>query len=189
MKILAFHGSPRRGGNSEILLEHALRAVRDSAHEVTLFTPSSMDIAPCKNCGGCNLTGVCTTKDEMSIVYEAIRKCDRVIISSPVFFLGLPSQMKKVIDRCQAFWVEKYVLNKPIQPKNSGRKGLFLVVGGMKSEAGYRCAWETVKAFFKTVSINEFEFLPFPGFDEKGAIEKSLVSLESAFMAGRRLIE
>ena len=65
-----------------------------------------------------------------SQIYNAIKTADRIILASPIFFFGLNAQAKIMIDRCQAFWCEKYLLKKPIPEGKFGRKGLLLLVGG-----------------------------------------------------------
>jgi multimeric flavodoxin WrbA len=189
MKIAAFHGSPRKGGNSELLLEEALRAVREAGHEVSLFKPAGMDIAPCRNCGGCATEGRCVVRDEMTVVYDAIRGAHRFVVSSPIFFLGMPAQIKKMIDRCQAFWSEKYLLGRSIEPGAEGRKGLLLLVGGMKMKKGYTCAGATATAFFRTISVDEHETLSYAEIDAKGAVRDHPTALREAYEAGARLVQ
>jgi multimeric flavodoxin WrbA len=188
MKIVAILGSPRKEGNSELMLNEAIRAVEEEGHSVTLFRPSDMDISPCTNCGGCDETGECIIEDQMNEVYSAIRQADRFIISSPIFFFGIPAQLKALIDRCQAIWCEKYLLRKPIVEGEYGRKGLLLLVGGMKREVGYSCSDATVTAFLRTISVPEHEVVSFQQVDAKGAIRKHPTALNDAFKAGKRLV-
>ncbi|MCK5511693.1 MAG: flavodoxin family protein, partial [Thermodesulfovibrionia bacterium] len=100
MKVVAFLGSPRVEGNTELLLKESLRAVEEDC-SITLFRPSQMDISPCTNCSGCDETGECVIKDDMDTVYSAIREGDRFVLASPIFFFGLTAQIKALIDRCQ----------------------------------------------------------------------------------------
>jgi len=170
LKIVAFNGSPRVEGNTEILLKEALRIIRDAGHEIILFNLNLMNIRPCQDCGGCDNTGQCIIDDDMTEVYDAIREGQRFILASPVFFFGLSAQTKTMIDRTQAFWCEKYLLKRPIPEGPYGRKGLLIVVGGMKKEIGIQCSEETAKAFFRTISVPVHETVSFLGVDSKGAI-------------------
>lgn len=188
MKIIAFLGSPRVEGNTELLLNEALKAIEEEGHLVTLFRPSLMNISPCLNCGECDETGECTVHDDMDEVYGAIREGDRFILASPIFFFGLSAQIKALIDRCQCFWCEKYLLKKPIPGGSLGRKGLLLLVGGQKKEIGIQCSEATAKAFFRTISVPQHETLGFLGVDAKGAILKHPTALKEAFRAGKKLI-
>ncbi len=189
MRIIAILGSPREGGNTELLLEEALKAVTERGHSVTLFRPSRMKIAPCDNCGACDETGECILIDDMDEVYGAIRDGERFILASPIFFLGLTAQVKTLIDRCQSFWCEKYLLKRPIPEGPRGRKGLVLLVGGMKNEVGFKCGDATARAFFRSINVQEHETLSYPGIDELGAIKRHPTALEDAYEAGKRLVE
>jgi multimeric flavodoxin WrbA len=188
MKILAFNGSPRAGGNTERLLDAALGPLREARHEVIHYTLNDLAIRPCQDCGGCVETGMCVIDDDMTGIVEAIRRSDRIVLASPIFFHGVSAQAKAMIDRCQGLWCEKYLLKRPIPPGLAGRKGLLLLVGGMKKEDAARCAEATAKAFFRTVSVPEHETLAFAGVDAKGDIEHHPAALAQAAAAGRRLV-
>jgi hypothetical protein len=85
-----------------------------------------------------------------------------------------------MIDRCQNFWCEKYLLKKLIEPGKFGRKGLLLLVGGMKKEVGVNCGNSCATAFFRTVNVPEHKILSYLGIDEKGAILKHPTALKDA---------
>ena len=188
MNIVAFLGSPRIEGNSDILLREALKAAEGAKHDVLIFRLNTVDIKPCQNCGGCNETGICIVNDDMQEITIAIRKADRIILSSPIFFFGLSAQSKIMIDRCQSFWCEKYLLKKTIPSGPNGRKGLLMLVGGLKKEIGIQCSEATAKAFFRTISVPEHETLSFLGVDAKGEILKHPTALNDAFQAAKRLL-
>jgi multimeric flavodoxin WrbA len=190
VKIVAFHGSPRKEGNTDLLLKETLRGVESTGtpHEVQLFHLNGMDLTPCQNCGGCESTGVCVIDDEMAGIYGAIRGADRLIVASPIFFFGLSAQTKILVDRCQAFWCEKYLLKQEIPKGPYGRKGLLLLAGGMKKAIGVECSTAAARAFFRTVSVPEDEVLSFLQIDEKGAILRHPTAMSDAYEAGRRLV-
>lgn len=189
MKVLAFMGSPRENGNTDMLLEEALRGIRDKVSQTSVFKLNQMNIMPCQNCGGCDETGACICDDDMNQIYESIRSSDRFILASPIFFFGPSAQTKIMIDRCQSFWCEKYLLKKPIPEGPDKRKGLLLLVGGMKKEIGIQCAEATVKAFFRTISVPEHRTLSYLGVDAKGEIVKHPTALKEAYEAGKELIK
>ncbi len=188
MRTIAFLGSPRKDGNTELLLKEAIRGVEEtSGGDVAIFNLNLMNIKPCQDCGGCEKTGECILDDDMMKIYPEIRTADRIIFASPIFFFGLSAQSKAMIDRCQSFWCEKYLLKKPIPPGEYGRKGLLIVVGGMRKEVGVECGDATAKAFFRTVSVSEHKVLSFLGVDAKGAILNHPTGLKDAFEAGKTL--
>jgi multimeric flavodoxin WrbA len=188
VKVVAFQGSPRPSGNTDVLLEEALKPIKEAGHEIILFKLNFMRIRPCQDCGGCEKTGRCIIDDDMGDIYSAIREADRIILASPIFFFGVSAQTKAMIDRCQAFWCEKYLLKKPVPEGPHGRQGLLIVVGGMKKEIGKQCAEATTMAFFRTVSVPRHETLSFMGIDAKGAIMEHPTALRDAREAGKRLV-
>ncbi|MHB8843750.1 MAG: flavodoxin family protein [Nitrospirota bacterium] len=189
MKVVAFFGSPRIHGNTDLLLEEALKPVREAGHEVVEFKLNFMTIKPCQNCGGCEKTGICIVDDPMQEIYDAIRSADRFILASPIFFFGLSAQTKAMIDRCQSFWCEKYLHKKTIPAGPKGRKGLLILVGGMKKEEGINCGEATARAFFRTISVPEHETVSFLGVDAKGDILNHPTAMKDVTEAAKRLIE
>ncbi len=188
MEIIAFCGSPRKNGNTDLLLKETIRGIEDAGFPVKMFRLNVMKIKPCQNCGGCEETGKCIVEDDMDQIFDAIRSADRIILASPIFFFALSAQTKAMIDRCQSFWCEKYLLKRPIQGGRLGRKGLLLLVGGMKKEIGIQCAEASAKAFFRTISVPEHSVLYYLGIDEKGAILRHPTALKEAYKAGKKLV-
>lgn len=192
MKILAFNGSPRKGGNTELLLNEAVRAAQEKGAEVVLYDLNRLDARPCQNCGRCDETGRCVIEDAMQDIHREIKTADRFILASPIYFFGLSAQTKIMIDRCQAFWYEKYIRKQPTPPGPYGRKGLLILVGGMKKDdknEGFHCAEVTARAFFRTINVQEHETLSFGSVDAKAAIKEHPSALRDAFEAGCRLAE
>jgi multimeric flavodoxin WrbA len=124
----------------------------------------------------------------MEHVYTAIREGERFILASPIFFFGLTAQIKALIDRCQSFWVEKYLLKKPIPEGPLGRKGLLFLVGGMKREIGFTCGNASATAFFRTINVTEHKTLSYQLIDTKGAIKKHPSALKDAYEAAKGLV-
>jgi multimeric flavodoxin WrbA len=187
IKTIAFLGSPRKDGNTDLLLREAVKGLESSGISVKTFRLNLMNIKPCQNCGGCDETGECIIKDDMEEIYREIRTVDRIILAAPIFFFSLSAQTKIMIDRCQSFWCEKYLLRKPIIEGKYGRKGLLLLAGGMKKEIGIQCAEATAKAFFRTISVPDQRTLSYLGIDAKGAILEHPDALKEAFEAGEKL--
>jgi len=187
MRVLGIAGSPRKGGNTRILLEEALAGAESAGGEVEEVVLNDLDFSACQECGGCDETGECIQDDDMQALYQKLMDADRFILASPIFFGSLSAQTKMMIDRCQCLWVAKYILKKPM-PDKSGRKGIFICVGGMKREDFFESAKKLVKIFFANLNISYVGGLFYPGIDEKGAILNHPTAKEDAFEAGRKLI-
>ena len=103
MKILGIVCSPRKGGNTEILVTEALEAAREAGGETELVLVADKNIAPCDGCGSCRETGACKIKDDMQAIYEQLEQADGIILGTPVYFLNVSAQAKAVMDRTYAF--------------------------------------------------------------------------------------
>jgi multimeric flavodoxin WrbA len=189
VKVVLFNGSPRKGGNIDLLLDRAVKTLDVAGQEIVRFNLNAMNIKPCQDCGGCEKTGQCVIKDDMGLIYDAIREGERFLLASPIFFFGISAQAKAMVDRCQAHWCGKYLLKKPLPEGPNGRKGLLLVVGGMKKDLGITCSEATAKAFFRTISVNEHETAGFLSIDEKGAVLDHEEVIEATLKAVARLID
>ncbi len=189
MRVLGIAGSPRRGGNTDLLLAEVMRGAASSGAEVKTITLNEMTIAPCQHCDGCLETGRCKVEDDMQMVYAELKEADRIVLASPIQFMGVTAQMKAMIDRCQALWARRNVLEIPPLGNQRERKGLFISVGGRRIANLFKPALATVKSWFRTLDITYAGELLFSGVDEKGAIAKHPNALHQAFLAGQKLVE
>jgi len=102
MNILGISGTPRRGGNSEILLDAALEPFAEAGWDITRILLSETKIEPCTGCDFCVENKGCCIDDGMSEVYSAFEKCEAVIIAAPAYWRNVPAQLKALIDRTYA---------------------------------------------------------------------------------------
>ncbi len=102
MKVLAISGSPRRGGNSDVLCDEFLKGAAENGHEVQKLRLAEKKIAPCMACYACSDSHVCVRKDDMQEVLDALEAADVIALASPVYFYSISAQMKTMIDRCLA---------------------------------------------------------------------------------------
>ena len=101
MKVLGIVGSPRKGGNTEILVMEALQAAREAGAETEIFLAAGKDIALCNACGACRVdeNGVCVIQDDMQELYRLMESSDGIIFGTPVYFYNVSSQAKVIMDR------------------------------------------------------------------------------------------
>ena len=99
MNILIISGSPRKGGNTELLVDAFAKGAA-AHHHVEIVSVRDYKVNPCLGCDACFKTnGVCAQKDDMTILYEKMSQADMLVIVSPVYFYGISAQLKAVIDR------------------------------------------------------------------------------------------
>lgn len=106
-KILILSGSPRKGGNSDILCDEFMRGAAEAGHEVEKLRVSEKKIGYCSACYYCrDHGGVCVKKDDMAELLQKMIGADVIVLSSPVYFYSIDAQLKAVIDRTVARWTE-----------------------------------------------------------------------------------
>lgn len=189
MKVLGLFGSPRKGGNTEILLEEALKGAEKAGAEIERLYLTDLDVTPCRECHGCDETGTCVILDDMQKVYPKLLEADLIILASPIFFYGVTAWAKALIDRSQALWAKKYLVNDPSMGKGGKRrKGFFISVAATKGQKVFEGAILTVKYFFDALNTEYTGELLYRGVDGKGEILKHPKALEQAREAGRKLV-
>ncbi len=185
MKVLGIMGSPRVGGNTDLLMDEALRGAQSQKAEIEKIVVDKLDISPCREYYGCLKDGNCVIRDDMDDIYPKLLSADVIIVASPIFFYGLTAQLKALIDRCQALWARRYVLkNLP----DTARKGAFIAVGATRGKQLFDGSILTVRYFFKAIGVEYVDELLVRGVDKKGEIKEKPAALSDAFELGRRLV-
>jgi multimeric flavodoxin WrbA len=187
VKVLGIMGSPRRQSNTEILLDKALEGAREAGAEVEKVLVPKLKISPCLEIYACRKDGNCAIKDDMDALYKKLLEADHVIFASPIFFYGVTSQAKAIIDRCQALWVRSHVLGMGKEDKRV-RKGVFISVGATRGKKLFDGAVLTVKYFFDAIGVEYSGDLLVRGIDNKAQIKERPASLEDAFRLGQELV-
>jgi len=193
IKVLAFAGSPRRHGNSETLLDWVLDAMQregDVAIEKVVLIDANVN--PCKGCNACEVLNKCVQRDGMDTLHDRIIDADVIILSSPIFCMGICSQAKALIDRFQVFRSRKFVLKLPVVPqeRQGKRIGIFLSTAGQTWDHVFNGAIPSVKCFFHVIDVKDkdIHYLMVNGVDEKGAILKHPSAQRDAEQLAREVI-
>jgi multimeric flavodoxin WrbA len=187
MKVLGIMGSPRRQSNTEILLDKALEGARESGAEVEKVLVSKLKISPCLEIYACLKDGNCAIKDDMQLLYKKLLETDHIIFASPMFFYGITSQAKAIIDRCQALWARRHVLGMG-KEDNRVRRGVFISVGATQGKKLFDGAVLTVKYFFDAIGVKYSGDLLVRGIDNKAQIEEHPAAVQDAFRLGQELV-
>ena len=186
MKVLGIMGSPRIKGNTDLLLDEALNGAKSQQAEVEKIVVDKLKITPCREYYGCLKDGNCVIRDDMDDIYAKLLEADGIIVASPMFFCGLSAQLKALIDRCQALWARRYVLqNLP----DSARKGIFIGVGATRGKQLFDGSILTVKYFFQAFGVEYVDELLVRGVDKRGEIKEHPTALSDAFELGKRLAQ
>ena len=189
MDVLAFLGSPRKKGNSEVLTQELLEGVRQAGGSPEIIRLCDLKISPCISCGGCDKTGRCVVEDDMIPLYEKIISIDKIIVSSPIFFYGVTAQTKAFIDRTQALWNRKRLLQKKGEwVDNPERKGFFISVAATRGGRIFEGAILTMKYGYDAMGMQYGGDFLVTGPDKRGDMAKYEKKLAEAREAGKNFI-
>jgi FMN-dependent NADH-azoreductase len=193
IKVLAFAGSPRRHGNSETLLDWVLGGmIADQDVVIEKIALVDANINPCKGCNACERLNKCVQRDGMDIFHDKIIAADVILLSSPIYCMGIASQPKALIDRAQVFRSRKYVLKLPVVPpeRKGKRLGIFLASAGQNWDHVFDASIPSVKCFYHVIDIRDADisYLMINGVDEKGAIDKHPTARTDAEKLGKMVI-
>ena len=184
MKLLGLSFG-RKMANTEILVKEALTGAEDLGVEVGMARVTGLTIEPCRGGGECDKNAICCIKDDMQVLYKKLKSADAIIVASPVYFGSVPAQLKAAIDRCQAFWVENFLLKKRCPAKK--RKGIFISVGGHSNKRFFRNSKDIIEIFFMVMRVSLFKTLFVPGLECAGDVLKRRLTLKRAFEHGASL--
>ena len=186
MYVLGISGSPRTGGNTDILLEKVLEGANTEGAGTEKIVLNSLSFSPCQECENVKDDGTCILNDDMQILYRKIEDADVIVLGSPIFFGSLSAQTKMMIDRFQCLWRAKYVLKRAVSGKK--KRGCFISVEGSDREEFFDNAKSIVKNLFATIGAEYAEELFCKGIDEKGSVFDHPDLLRDAFELGKRIV-
>lgn len=175
MKVLGIVGSPRKRGNTEILVQAALDAAAQSGAQTEMLSLGGRNIQFCDACYVCETKGECHIQDDLQEVYAKIREAEGVVVGSPVYFHGVTGPIKVMMDRFHGLYVNRALKNKAV--------GAILVAGG----SGHSTAWNHLHSFF---SLNRmFCADPVFGFARhRGDIRQDRYAMLAAGELGRQVV-
>lgn len=184
--LLAIYGSPRRKGNTSLLLKRAVEGARAEGAAVEEIVLRDLKMSPCLEIYGCKETGRCAIKDDFQGIYDKLLACDGLMLASPIFFYTVSAHTKILMDRCQSLWVKRYGLEKtPFERKEFKRKGLFISAGATKGKRLFDGVLLTVRYFFDALDMELWNSLLYRELDFEGDVLKHPEFLEETYEAGR----
>lgn len=179
VKILALLGSPRKQGNTEILVDEVLNGAKSKGYAIEKIYLYDYEILPCLDCRRCKKNQrnhMCAQSDGMQEIYSKIEGSDVVVFGTPVYWYGPTAKMKLLIDRLRPFIVSR---------KLSGKKGVIVI----PSEEGHVCSGPLQEMF--RMSFNYLGMVMVGSIlakaYERGEIKKSPVELKRAHELGLTL--
>ncbi len=193
IRVLGIAGSPRRHGNSETLLDWVLETMRAESGIIIEKVPlDEAGINMCRGCNACEKLNRCIQQDGMDTMHDQLLNADIIVLSSPIFCMGIAAQAKALIDRAQVFRSRKYVLKLPVtDPSRKGKRlGAFLATAGQDWPHVFDAAIPSVKCFYHVIDIRDADisYLMVRKVDEKGAILNHPTAKQDAALLGHSLV-
>ncbi len=105
MKILGVVGSPRKRGNTDILVDSVLDGAKRKGFDVEKIYLEDLDFRGCIACEGCRKTSKCVLNDDMEEVYSKLETSDGIVLGSPTYFYNITWLTKKFLDRLYVYEV------------------------------------------------------------------------------------
>lgn len=175
MNILGICCSPRKGGNTEILLREALQGAAESGAEMELFSVYDKEMKPCDGCRACKKDGVCHIKDDMQPLYQKLLAAQGIVFATPVYFWSVTAQGKIILDRLNSYY--------PLA-KLSGKVGGAIAVGGSQGHTEVR---SLLYSFFAWNHMFIADFISAFASD-KGEVRRDRHAMAGARLMGRKIV-
>ncbi|WP_294499301.1 flavodoxin family protein [uncultured Gemmiger sp.] len=174
MKVLVINGSPRRGGNSDLLCDEFIRGAREAGHAVEKVALRDKTIAPCRACYACFRTGSCVQQDDMAELLDKIWQADVLLLASPTYFSTMSGPMKNMIDRLLPKW------------QDLGGKDAYVIVTGHDGRAGLKLMGEELSTVLGNLGCRVRQVIWGEHVWQKGEV-LGTPAMDEAYRAGRAL--
>lgn len=192
MKILGVVGSPRKKGNTSILMQEALKPFKMNNIETKLVFLDDYNISDCRGCEGCKKTYKCVIDDDMQKLYPDILDSDAIILASPTYFYNISADMKAFIDRCYCFEVfdqeDRSVwmgLNEALGVKYAA----VIAVSEQENEEDMGFTAAAMQKFLEALAYRVVSIVKAPHLFKAGEALNNKKALEDAKQAGEKLLK
>jgi len=191
IRVIGVLGSPHRHGNTEILLDTFLKGATEAGADTEKVILSRLSYSSCKGCNACHKTGECILKDDVHPVFERMLNADCLAISSPIYTMGITTELKGFIDRAHYIWVRHYKLKTyPLPPeKKILHRGYFLSTAGMDRDDVFSTAIPMMTALFNIFGFSYCENILAKDMDGYGGIAGNPEILASASQSGNDAVK
>lgn len=166
--ILVLTGSPRRGGNSDMLADAFIRGARQSGHTVVKFEAALKSIKGCRACDTCwSRDTACSIKDDFTALEPLLEQAEVIVFCSPIYWCNFSSQLKAVLDRLYAYYQPQ--CRRPLKIKES----VLLVCGEDETGESFAPAFDSYKIISDYCNWQDRGVLSIPAVHKKGDILKT----------------
>lgn len=176
--ILGIVGSPRKGGNTETLVDTMLAGATECGAVSEKIILQELSITPCRACNHCKNTGKCIQDDDMELLIELMEKSDIWVLGTPIYWWGPSAQFKAFIDRW--YGVDQRIFQ--------GKRIILTISMGGGNEHYARHTIGMFKDICNYLGMTYVETIVASGMNSKNSVQESASTLESARTAGIRIM-
>lgn len=177
-RALGIVGSPRHGGNTEILVDEVLRGAKEAGAHVEKVVLSELDIAPCRACDRCLSTGECAQRDDMSTLLEQMKRSQIWVLGTPVYWSGPTAQFKAFMDR----WYSARRIEFEEQ------RAILVTPMGEPDTSYADCAVQTVKTALAYLKVELCATILAPNVWDLGEVREHPDVVEAAYRVGKEVV-
>ncbi|MFA6471938.1 MAG: flavodoxin family protein [Candidatus Latescibacterota bacterium] len=180
-KIMGVVGSPRKNGNTHILVSTILQGAQESGNETDIILLGDHKIKECTGCHACWKGRICPRHDDMNDLYSRIIECDALILGTPVYWFGPTALMKAFIDRFVYFNCPEN------RAKITGKPVLLAIPLEDENPDTYTPVVEFFRKSIDYLHMNLADMIIAPGVGRKGEIREQAEKMKEAGEMGRRI--
>jgi len=173
-QALGIVGSPRHGGNTEILVDEALRGAEEAGAHIERAFLSELAIAPCQACGRCLSTGECAQQDDMATLLEQMKRSQIWVLGTPVYWSGPTAQFKAFLDR----WYSARRIEFEEQ------RAIIVTPMGEPDTSYADCAMQIIRTALAYLKVELFASILVPNVWDLGEVREYPDMIEAAYRAG-----
>jgi multimeric flavodoxin WrbA len=193
VRVLGIIGSPRKGGNTDVLVSRVLKGVVSRGGMQEKVYLEDFEIKPCKACSDCQDTGKCVIDDEFHAILEKIIAAEAIVVGSPIYARTVTAQMKALIDRVDSSQVIRTRGSdgkvKFVQRIRSHKPGIVICVADTSPEHILRQAADVLTVFLKDSGTRVVDELLKNHLSAVGDVLKQQALLDRAFRIGASLAD
>jgi len=191
-KVLGISGSPRKNGNSDMLLEQILRGVETKNIEVEKIYLREYSFQACIGCEKCREDHICTgLNDDMQMLYPKIIEAKGIVLVSPTHHYNITAWMKAFIDRLYCFY--EFTDDRPrgwsSRLANDGRKAVIATICEQPEKENLGVTLEAMRLPLQALGYEVLDELAVLGIFDKGYVGKNDTVMNNAFILGQKLAQ
>jgi multimeric flavodoxin WrbA len=177
--ILGIIGSPRRGGNTELLVDEVLAGAKETGAVSEKLILNEMTINPCQACNECYKTGQCKQEDDMLNILDKMVQTKVWVLGTPIYWWGPTAQFKTFLDRWYC----------PKHRDFKDKRVILVIPLGGEHEKYARHTVGILTDVLDYLGIELFDTIIAPGVNRRGAVHRNSKLLEKAYNIGKEAMK